>query len=1026
MKRITALTSAFLALMTAVSAAFAPLTARADGSGQEATASIDLSFQGEGYSTVLYDNTNGLPTSEANAVLQTPDGAVWIGSYSGLIKYDGNTFERIDSTTGIASVVSLFSDSYDRLWIGTNDNGAACMDKNGEITFFRKAEGLKSLSVRSITQNKDGLIYIATTHGIATVDKDLNMSNLDESQINDEYIRILKCGIDNNIYGVTNDGDVFTISDRKVTGFYDGEKLGINDIYTISADSEKPGYVFIGTKQTSIYHGDLTNAMKDKAETQTPFEYINDIAQIGDSIWVCSDNGIGMINDGKFKVIDNIPLKSGVENVISDYQGNLWFASSKQGIMKIVSDRFTDVFEKYSLDDEVVYSTCKYGDDLYIGTQNNGLMVLSPYGVKKRVEISECVTASGEKSDDTDLIEMLSSSKVRSVIRDSQGRIWLSTFGEHCLVRYDNGRVMKFTDADGMPSQRVRTVYECSDGRFIAACTGSIAVIENDKIVDVINESDGITNTEVLTVTQAPNGDIIAGTDGDGIYVINDTKTLRLSTDSGLNSDVIMRIKKDINRDVFWIVTSNSIAFMDADYNITTVNKFPYSNNFDLYQDANDKLWVLSSNGIYVTETETMLANDEIEPVYYGSYNGLCCIPTSNSYSELTDEGDLYIAGSSGVAKINLDKPFEKVNDIKVSVAYIEADGEKIFPDDSGSFTIPSNAARVLIHPVIYNYTLMNPDVTYYLDGFDKGSTTVKRSDLTTVSYTNLKGGDYAFSISIKDPIGFEGSEVRIQIEKQMAFYEKTWFEILAVVLGVLVLAFIVILILHLRVKKYLKKQREDKLLISEIVEAFAKVIDMKDKYTNGHSSRVAEYTVMLTKELGYDEDTVEQYYNIALMHDIGKIGIPSEVLNKPGKLTDREFAIIKSHSALGYNTLKDISIMPELAIGAGSHHERPDGKGYPKGLKGDEIPRVAQIIAVADTFDAMYSDRPYRKRMNFEKVVSIMREVRGTQLQADVVDAFLRLVDKGVMRASDDTGGGTTEDIDNIRKKYDKEAASE
>ena len=109
---------------------------------------------------------------------------------------------------------------------------------------------------------------------------------------------------------------------------------------------------------------------------------------------------------------------------------------------------------------------------------------------------------------------------------------------------------------------------------------------------------------------------------------------------------------------------------------------------------------------------------------------------------------------------------------------------------------------------------------------------------------------------------------------------------------------------------------------------------------------------------------------------------------------------------------------MPELAVGAGAHHERPDGKGYPKGLKSDEIPRVAQIIAVADTFDAMYSDRPYRKRMNFDKAVSIMKEVRGTQLAEDVVDAFLRLVDKGEFRAPDDEGGGTTEDIDNIHKK--------
>jgi energy-coupling factor transport system substrate-specific component len=190
----------------------------------------------------------------------------------------------------------------------------------------------------------------------------------------------------------------------------------------------------------------------------------------------------------------------------------------------------------------------------------------------------------------------------------------------------------------------------------------------------------------------------------------------------------------------------------------------------------------------------------------------------------------------------------------------------------------------------------------------------------------------------------------------------------------------------------------------------------MKDSYTNGHSTRVAEYTAMLARDLGCDEDTVEKYYNIALLHDIGKIGIPPEVLNKPGKLSDTEFNIIKSHSALGYEALKNISIMPELAVGAGMHHERPDGKGYPKGLKEDKILRVAQIIAVADTFDAMYSDRPYRKRMNFEKAVSIIKEVSGTQLTEDVVEAFLRLVEKGKFRSLDDHGGGSTDDISNIR----------
>ena len=207
-------------------------------------------------------------------------------------------------------------------------------------------------------------------------------------------------------------------------------------------------------------------------------------------------------------------------------------------------------------------------------------------------------------------------------------------------------------------------------------------------------------------------------------------------------------------------------------------------------------------------------------------------------------------------------------------------------------------------------------------------------------------------------------------------------------------------------------------ILVDEISKAFARVIDMKDRNTNGHSSRVAKYTAKIARELGYDEETIRKYYCIALLHDVGKIGIPKAVLTKPGKLTEEEYEIIKSHTSKGYEVLKDISIMPELATGAQAHHERPDGRGYPNGLSGDEIPRVAQIIAVADCFDAMYSDRPYRSRMNFDRVVSIIKEVSGTQLTPDVVDAFLRLVEKGEFRAADDHGGGSMESIENIHNQ--------
>ena len=986
--------------------------------------SVDPTGKGDGYSAVLYDNTTGLPTSEANDIVETNEGFIWIGSYSGLIRYDGNTFERIDSTTGIASVVKLFVDSKDRLWIGTNDSGAAVME-NGEFTMYNKDSGLRSLSIRSISEDNSGNIYLGTTQGVALINQKGKLKMIDEAQLNNDYVRILEKGADGLIYGVTIDGAVFTLADAKLKSFSTPEKLGVEDIHSILPDPDMAGYVYIGTKGSEIYHGELAKGFKDvKPIDISPLGYINSMCTVGDMLWVCTDSGIGVIEEGKFTQIENIPLNTSVEGMMTDYQKNIWFVSSQQGVMKIVPNKFTDIFEKYKLDTEVVYSTCAVDGKLFIGTKNSGLMVLSNGNRVSTLPITSSKSASGEVYHESDLISLMQGCKIRSIIRDSKNRLWFSTFGEQGLLRYDKGKVVKFTENDGLPSDRVRTVIERADGSFIAACTGGAAVITNDKVTKVYNEIDGIDNTEILTAAEGNSGDIILGTDGGGIFIVGGDKTIHLGTDDGLHSDVIMRIKRDISRDIYWIVTSNSIAYMDADYKITTIQKFPYSNNFDLYENSRGEMWILSSNGIYVEDTDTLLANGEITPIYYGRDNGLNCITTSNSYSELTANGDLYIAGTTGVSKVNIEKKSNDIDRIKLSVPYAEADGKMIYPDDNGNIVIPSNVKKLTIHSFAYNYSLINPQITYYLDGFDKAPVTIRRSELAPVDYTNLHGGTYRFVMQVLDPQGTGSMEKTVKIIKQKAIYEQLWFMIVCAAAVLEMIALLVKLYIDHRTKRFLQKEKEQKQLIREIVEAFAKVIDMKDKYTNGHSTRVAEYTVMLARELGLDEETIEEYYNIALLHDIGKVGIPPEVLNKPGKLTDTEFKIIKSHSALGYNTLKNISIMPELAIGAGAHHERPDGKGYPKGLKGDEIPRVAQIIAVADTFDAMYSDRPYRKRMNFDKAVSIMKEAKGTQLTEDVVDAFLRLVEKGEFRAPDDEGGGTTEDIDNIHKRLNKEAA--
>ena len=984
------------------------------------SAAVDPTDKGDGYSAVLYDNTNGLPTSEANAITETPDGFIWIGSYSGLTRYDGKNFERVDSTTGIANVVSLFVDSKERLWIGTNDNGVAVMEKESYRIYNHK-DGLQSSSVRAIVEDSDGTIYIATTKGIAKIDKEDKLGQVDDDRINGEYIRTMLMGEDGIIYGVTNSGAVFTMQNGSIKGYYDSEALGISDIRAVTPDPEKSGVIYAGTSLSTIYRIDVNGEPETISTVDvSPLNYVNSISLVGNQLWVCADNGIGIISGDKVTKLTNLPVNSSVECALMDYQGNIWVVSSKQGVMKIVPNQFTDIFEKYNLSETVVNSTCLYDGMLFIGGKSSGLSVVDSNGAVESLPLTKAATASGKNVGANDLIKMLEGSRIRSIIRDSKNRLWISTFGENALLRYENGTVVEFTPDDGLPSDRVRTVIELKDGRFAAACTGGVAIIEDDKVAEVYGAAEGIQNDEILTVAEGPSGNIIAGTDGGGIYVINNGNAVHMGLDSGLYSEVVMRIKKDTAKDIYWIITSNSIAYLDSDYKVTTIEKFPYSNNFDVYQNSKGELWILSSNGIYIIPSDEMVKNEEIIPVYYGRDNGLSCIATANSYSDLTDSGDLYIAGTTGVVKVNIENPFENGSSVKVSVPCVEADGTRIFFDESGKVTIPASTKKLTIYSYAFNYSLVNPEITYRLEGFDNNDTTVKRSELAPIDYTNLSGGEYDFVISVGNSQD-EAETLTMHITKVKAMYELMWFRIACVGMFLLFLMLVVMAYIRSKTRKFLKKEREQKQLIREIVEALAKVIDMKDEYTNGHSKRVAEYTVMLAKELGYDEDTIEKYYNIALMHDIGKVGIPEEVLNKPGKLTDEEFQLIKSHTTLGYDTLKGISIMPELAVGAGCHHERPDGRGYPKGLKEKEIPRVAQIIGVADTFDAMYSTRKYRKRMNFEKVVSIIKEARGTQLQADVVDAFLRLVDKGKFRAPDDFGGGTTENIDNISKNQDK-----
>lgn len=217
---------------------------------------------------------------------------------------------------------------------------------------------------------------------------------------------------------------------------------------------------------------------------------------------------------------------------------------------------------------------------------------------------------------------------------------------------------------------------------------------------------------------------------------------------------------------------------------------------------------------------------------------------------------------------------------------------------------------------------------------------------------------------------------------------------------GGVILFFIPLLLARYSFKLYIDMRNN----YMDTVKALINAIEAKDPYTSGHAARVRNYSVNIAKSLQLSEKKIERIRTAALLHDIGKIGIDDNILKKCGKLTDKEYAAIKNHPTIGAEIIKDVGFLKDSMDIVKHHHERFDGKGYPDGLKGDEIPIEASILMLADSFDAMTTDRPYRKAMSIEEAIQEIIINSGTQFNPEIVEKSVNIlrdclkIDKGVV----------------------------
>ena len=950
------------------------------------TAATEINYND--YVQTIYSSTNGLPCGEANDIAITGDGIIWIGTYAGLYRYNGREFRWMDGFDSVRNVNCLYVDEEGRLWIGTNDNGLSIVINEQVVNVIDQSQSLPANSVKSIIKSSDGYYYIGTTSSmqILTLNNGLKRLNTLSEVSYADHVAADKKG---NVAAVTNDGILFLLQQGQIVS---SRQLPERQDTFRSCAFDPDGYLLAATSGNEIFRFDVSKGWFEMVSVmECPnLESIKNMYFLENGgMFICADNGVAYVDlNGEYEKINTNDFNNSIDNMLVDYQGNLWFTSSRLGLMRMAASDFRDIYTTAGMDNRVTNTIVQWNGTYYFGT-DKGL---------------DAVDLKGKHRVTNELTEKFAGVRIRCMTVDDEGHLWVCTHGKG-LYEYDpDGTEYMYNKENGLFGNKVRVVTQLRDGTILVSCDTGLGFFRDHQVVDMIHYSDTrITSNTVMTMTELPDGTILAGTDGNGIAVIEDRKVTRMLTRAnGLSSEVILRTILDAKTGGVFVVTSNGLCYMNTDETIRTLDNFPYFNNYDIWIKGTDSLFVMSSAGIYTVDRNELLSGkDEISYDLLDSRRGLNSSLTANSWTWFNDEtGELYLACDTGVFVINTNSFSSSSKIYRLSVPTIKLDGAAHRVDRSVTQKISRGVSRIEIQPEVINYTIQDPFVGYMLEGFDTGWTIVPQNALSTISYTNLPAGDYTFHLAV-----FDNNQENVLVErtysitKEKEMYDNSWF----IFYMLSVPMFTVGWVTWLMVKRHERKMEEQLAIANRQIEmgkqtviAIARTVDAKDERTSEHSKRVAIYSKQIAKEFGLDEKQCRDIEWAAQMHDIGKIAIPDAILNKPARLTDEEYATMKSHTVRGAEILKDFTLLDNVIDGAQYHHERYDGRGYPQGLSGENIPVFARIIGVADAFDAMTANRIYRQQMDFSYVLGEMEKGRGTQFDPTFVDILLKLINDG------------------------------
>ena len=543
----------------------------------------------DSYVATIYNNSNGLFGGTANDIEQTQEGTLWIGTYNGLYRYSGSSFQSLNQFSNIKNVNCLYTDESGRLWIGTNDGGITISINDTVSNVLTSEQGLPSDSIRCITQDSNGLFYIGTSSVLSLVSITGGLSVIQTiPQIT--YASSISADSNGHVATVTDNRTLYLIKNKEVIYKTDSSTDSRYTCCSFSPD----GKLFAGTTNNQIEIFEISdNKLKkiqtiscNKLQTLKSIKFTN-----SEYTFICADNGVGYLDkQNNFSLLNTNSFNSSIDHMIMDYQGNLWFTSSRLGLLKLSESIFSEIYTNDIVKEGVINSVTVWNDFFYIG-KDSGLSVISEDG-------SDFFNS---------LTDLFKDTRIRCLFVDSKNQMWLTTSGKGIFQVKSDGTIKNFSEKDGTCGSRFRNIIETKDGTIIVSGDLGITFIKDNKVIRTLSKADGIENPKTLCVVEQNDGSILAGTDGNGIFVIQNGKIVRsYKKQDGLPSEVILKIIQDSFTSNYFIVTSNSLCYLSNE-KITVLNNFPYNNNYDVVISEKGMIFVLSSAGIFVTEKEKLL-----------------------------------------------------------------------------------------------------------------------------------------------------------------------------------------------------------------------------------------------------------------------------------------------------------------------------------------------------------------------------------------------------------------------------------